>query len=132
MSSLFRALRRTARVLRFLGYFTVRLVIANLVVAREIVTPGSGLSPGIVEFRLRTRTRTEIVSMALAVGLTPGTLTVAIRQHPPALFVHGMHAEDPAKFRAQLSRLQDHLLPALRPVAAGPTEPIRSAGGDSR
>ncbi|WFE29405.1 Na+/H+ antiporter subunit E [Solwaraspora sp. WMMD791] len=107
---------RTVRVSRFIGYFAVRLVVANLVVAREIVTPGSGLSPGIVEIRLRTRTPTEVVLMALAVGLTPGTLTVAIRQDPPTLFVHGMHAEDPQTFRAELARLQDRMLPAVRPV----------------
>ncbi|MDG4765324.1 Na+/H+ antiporter subunit E [Solwaraspora sp. WMMD406] len=112
-----RVVWRSGRVLRFLGYFTARLVIANLVVAREIVTPGSGLSPGIVEFPLRTRTRSEVVLMALAVGLTPGTLTVAIREEPPTLYVHGMHAEDPARFRAELSRLQEWMLPALRPVA---------------
>lgn len=113
-----RSLRRLARIIRFAAYFTYRLVVANLVVAREIVTPGSGLSPGIVEFRLRTRTPTEVVLMALAVGLTPGTLTVAIREQPPTLFVHGMHAEDPQTFRAELSRLQDRLLPAVRPVGA--------------
>lgn len=107
---------RTVRVSRLIGYFAVRLVVANLVVAREIVTPGSGLSPGIVEIRLRTRTPTEVVLMALAVGLTPGTLTVAIRQDPPTLFVHGMHAEDPQTFRAELARLQDRMLPAVRPV----------------
>ncbi|MFY1699192.1 MULTISPECIES: Na+/H+ antiporter subunit E [unclassified Solwaraspora] len=107
---------RAVRVSRFIGYFAVRLVVANLVVAREIVTPGSGLSPGIVEIRLRTRTPTEVVLMALAVGLTPGTLTVAIRQDPPTLFVHGMHAEDPQTFRAELARLQDRMLPAVRPV----------------
>ncbi|MFV2019776.1 Na+/H+ antiporter subunit E [Micromonospora sp. LOL_023] len=115
-----RAVRRIARVVRFVAYFGFRLVVANLVVAREIVTPGSGLSPGIVEFRLRTRTRTEVVLMALAVGLTPGTLTVAIRQQPPTLFVHGMHAEDPQTFRAELARLQDRLLPAVRPVDLRP------------
>lgn len=115
-----RAVRRIARVVRFVAYFGFRLMVANLVVAREIVTPGSGLSPGIVEFRLRTRTRTEVVLMALAVGLTPGTLTVAIRQDPPTLFVHGMHAEDPQTFRAELARLQDRLLPAVRPVQLRP------------
>lgn|GEM_PF-1541335 len=121
-----RTLRRAGRVLGFVGYFTGRLVVANVVVAREIVTPGSGLSPGIVEFPLRTRTSTEMVLMALAVGLTPGTLTVAVRPQPPTLFVHGMHAEDPQRFRAELARLQDHLLPAARPAdrvdRAGPAD----------
>ena len=123
-----RSVRRLARIIRFAGYFGYRLVVANLVVAREIVTPGSGLSPGIVEFRLRTRTPTEVVLMALAVGLTPGTLTVAIRQEPPTLFVHGMHAEDPQTFRAELARLQDRLLPAVRPVDDR-SEGARSDGG---
>jgi len=120
-----RTVSRISRVMVFVGYFSVRLVVANLVVAREIVTPGSGLSPGIVEFPLHTRTGTELVMMALVVGLTPGTLTVEVRSQPPAIFVHGMHAADPDTFRRALRAMEERLLAALRPVGgpAGRGEP---------
>lgn len=113
-----RAVRRATRIIRFAGYFAVQLVRANLVVAREIITPRSGLCPAIVRVPLRGRTRGEIVWMVLLVGLTPGTLPVAVDWSAPALYVHGMHAHDPEVFRRCLAELEDRLLSAMRPAGA--------------
>ncbi|HWG97750.1 MAG TPA: Na+/H+ antiporter subunit E [Pilimelia sp.] len=120
-----RGVRRAGRLLRFAGYFGGRLVVANLVVAREILTPGSGLAPGIVDLPLRCRTPVETALLANLISLTPGTLTVAITGDPPTLYVHGMHAADPALFRRQLQEMEDRLLAAVRPAeddAGGPTD----------
>ncbi|MFC0096057.1 Na+/H+ antiporter subunit E [Micromonospora marina] len=113
-----RLLRRTLRIMRFAGYFAVQLVQANFVVVREIVTPGSGLCPAIVRIPLRARTDGEIVWMVLFVGLTPGTLPLAIDRPAPAMFVHGMHVHDETAFRLRLATLEDRLLSALRPATA--------------
>ncbi|SCL16082.1 multicomponent Na+:H+ antiporter subunit E [Micromonospora nigra] len=120
-----RVVWRTGRILRFAGFFTVRLVQANLVVAREILTPGHALCPAIVRVPLRAGTDTEVAAMALAVSLTPGTLTVGVHRDPPALSVHGMHAGDAETFRRQLAELEGYLLAALRPV--GGAHPIGGA-----
>ncbi|MEU0078185.1 Na+/H+ antiporter subunit E [Micromonospora tulbaghiae] len=126
-----RLLRRTIRIMRFVGYFAVQLVQANLVVVREIVTPGSGLCPAIVRIQLRARTDDEIVWMVLFVGLTPGTLPLAIDRSAPALFVHGMHVHDETAFRLRLATLEDRLLSALRPATAT-GQPSGPAGDDDR
>jgi multicomponent Na+:H+ antiporter subunit E len=111
-----RMVRRGYRVIAFLGYFGYQFLRSNLVVAGEILTPGSGLAPAIIELRLRCRTRLEIVSLANLVNLTPGTLSLQIRVDPPALYVHGMHAGDVAAFRHRLRNLEDRMLAAMRPV----------------
>lgn len=111
-------LSRIERLSRFAVWFAGRLVVANAVVAREILTPGSRLAPGIVDLELRCRTTAEIVALANLIILTPGTLTVDIGRDPPTLYVHGMHAADAGAFREQLRDLEDRLLAVVRPEAA--------------
>ncbi|GAA1902163.1 Na+/H+ antiporter subunit E [Streptomyces sodiiphilus] len=115
-------LRRTAvrtwRIVYFLVFFTFRFVESNFVVAWEIITPGSQLSPAIVELPLRCRTRAEMAAMANLLSLTPGTLTLELDTSPPTLWVHGTHARDVSRFRAQLRHLETRLLDAMRPVDA--------------
>lgn len=114
-----RAARRGSRTAAFLGYFTLLFLRANLAVAWEIVTPGSGLAPAVVRLPLRSRTPLEIVTLAHLISLTPGTLVLEVAAEPPALLVHGMHAGDPAAFLAGLTHLEDRLLAVLRPAGGG-------------
>ncbi|MBQ1052498.1 Na+/H+ antiporter subunit E [Micromonospora sp. C51] len=113
-----RTVVRARRLLRFAGYFAVRLVQANLAVAWEILTPGSRLTPAVVRVPLRATTETEVAAVALAVSLTPGTLTLGVHRKPnAALWVHGMYAADPVAFRRAVTELEWRLLAALRPAA---------------
>lgn len=105
---------RTGRTLAFLGHYLRLLLRASLVVALEIVTPRVTLAPAIVEVRLRGRTPLETASIAHLINLTPGTLVLEVRNRPPTLFVHGMHAADPDAFRHDLSDLEERLLHAIR------------------
>ncbi|MCL7455603.1 Na+/H+ antiporter subunit E [Micromonospora echinofusca] len=123
-----RTVVRTGRVVCFLGWYATRLVLANLVVAREILTPGWRLRPAIVRVPLTEVSDTEVVLMALCVGLTPGTLAVAVRTSPPVLFVHGMYADDPDGFRREIGELEQKLLLAARPVGRGPAGPAPAVG----
>jgi multicomponent Na+:H+ antiporter subunit E len=127
-----RAALRTGRVVTFIGYFIGRLVVANIMVAREIVTPGTGFRPGIIDYPARPGSRSELVLLSLIIGLTPGTLTVAVSQRPRVLYVHGMRAEDPAAFRRELAEMEWRMLLALRP-AGRPPAPVRPVPtGDER
>ena len=62
--------------LRYLVYFAGQLVVSNLVVAREIVTPGSSLNRAIVAVPMHTSSAAINTLVANCVTLTPGTLTV--------------------------------------------------------
>jgi multicomponent Na+:H+ antiporter subunit E len=114
-----RAARRGARTVAFLGYYSLLFLRANLAVAWEIVTPGSGLAPAVVRLPLRSRTPLEIVSLAHLISLTPDTLVLEVAADPPVLLIHGMHAGDPATFLAGLTHLEDRLLAVLRPAGGG-------------
>ncbi len=122
-SALSRALLRTRRISAFTGAYLLRFLRANYHVAREIVTPGDGLAPAIVEVPLRSRTPFEIASYMSLVSLTPGTVALALSEDRSRLAVHGMHAGDPEHFRADLSDLEEQMLAAWRPVESGRTVP---------
>jgi multicomponent Na+:H+ antiporter subunit E len=109
------AVVRSARVLAFAGHYLVLLLRASLAVALEILTPGTSLSPAIIEFPLRARTPTEVSVIAHLINLTPGTLVLEVRDRPRALYVHGMFAADPAAFRRELADLEGRILHAIRP-----------------
>lgn len=114
-----RAAVRATRIAGFLAWFAGRLVQANLIVAREIVTPGLGLQPAVVRVPLRARTDTEVALLTLFVTLTPGTLTLAVRRDPRVMWVHGMYAADATAFRRTVAELEGRLLAAVRPVGGG-------------
>ncbi len=124
-------LLRVGRLLAFSGYFLVELVKANWEVAWDVLTPRSRLEPGIVAYRLCSRTPLEITLFANLVTLTPGTLTIALTDEPPTMYIHGMYAGDADDFRAELRTMEDRMLrawrlrhdPAADPANVGPPAP---------
>src|SRR5690606_39137516 len=106
------------RIAHFVAYFTAQFLLSNLQVLWEVLTPGRGTAPAIIAVPLRCRTRTEIVSFANLVTLTPGTLVLEIVRDPPVLYLHGMFFHDVDAVVADLRRLEDRLLAAMRPVEA--------------
>lgn len=114
-----RAAVRAGRIVSFVGYFAVRFVESNVMIAWEILTPGSRLAPAIIELPLRCRTAAEISTYVNLITLTPGTLTLEIDHDAPVIYVHGTHAADPEAFLGQLRELEDKMLAAWRPVREG-------------
>ncbi|WP_409328595.1 Na+/H+ antiporter subunit E [Trujillonella humicola] len=112
------ALTRLARFVVFAGYFARELVLANLQVVWDVLTPRSRLSPGIVALPLRSRTAGEITLLANLVSLTPGTLSLAVGRDPDTLYVHGMYAGTREEFVRQLEEMEDRMLHAWRGRAA--------------
>lgn len=94
------------RALRFLGYFLWALVRSSAVVAWEVITPGSRIYQGIIEVRLETRSLGIATLIANAISLTPGTLTIEVREAPLRLYVHVLHLRDIDAVRAELQHLQ--------------------------
>ncbi|MGF1664443.1 MAG: Na+/H+ antiporter subunit E [Kineosporiaceae bacterium] len=115
MRAAVRQLGRAVRLVRFSAWFAWLIVLASVEVAADALTPGSRLSPGILAYPLDSRSPAEVSAFTALVNLTPGTLTVAVRDgRPPTLYVHGMYAPDPAAFEAELRRLESRFLAACR------------------
>jgi multicomponent Na+:H+ antiporter subunit E len=114
-----RALARSRRIAAFSTAYLLRFLRANYEVAREVVTPGNGLAPAVVEVPLLSRSPFEIASFTSLVTLTPGTMALQLSDDRSRLTVHGMHVADPEAFRADLRGLEERMLRAWRPVTSG-------------
>lgn len=112
-------LRRLLTIADFTGWYLVRFLKANYTVAKEVVTPGNGLAPAFVEISLRASTRFEIASYISLVTLSPGSLVIKLSEDRTRIVAHGMHAGEPAAFRAELLELERRMLAAWRPADGG-------------
>jgi multicomponent Na+:H+ antiporter subunit E len=87
--------RRIPQAARFLGYFLKELVIANFVVARDVLAPRPRRRPGVVAVPLDARTDAEITLLSMLVLLTPGTLVIDVSDDRSVMYIHAMFLDTP-------------------------------------
>ncbi len=83
--------KRILGVVLYLLVFLKALFIANIDVAKRVLSPSLNINPGIV--KIKTSLKTDVGKMLLAnsITLTPGTLTVDIRDE--YLYIHWIDVE---------------------------------------
>ncbi len=104
---------RPLPLIAFLGYFAWQLLVSNLVVAREIVTPRDRIRSGIVAVPVAACSDLVITVVANVITLTPGTLTLEVRRDPPTLYVHFLHLHDVDEVRRDIRTLQRLVVRAI-------------------
>jgi multicomponent Na+:H+ antiporter subunit E len=110
---------RPIALLKFLAYFCWKLLEANVVLAREVVTPINSIRTGIIAIPLPGYSDFVLTVAANAVSLTPGTLTLEASGAPdPMLYVHVLHLRDLDHARNEVIAI------AARAAAAFPIVPL--------
>jgi multicomponent Na+:H+ antiporter subunit E len=98
-----------------LGFFLKELVLSNLRVLWDVVTPGHISRPGIVGVPLSAESELEILLVANLISLTPGTLSVDLSDDRRTLYVHVMFLDDPDRFRQSIKEgLEQRILEVTR------------------
>jgi len=95
-------IRRPARLLRFAGVFLYDVIVANLSVARLILTGPRRLRPAFVLVPLDLSDELAISLLANTICLTPGTVSAKLSADRRQLLVHALDCEDPAALIATL------------------------------
>lgn len=99
----------------FALYFLRELVLANLRVAYDVLTPQPRMQPRIIALPLRARTPAEITALAYLISLTPGTLSLDVSADRKVLFIHAMYARDADAVRRELTNgIERRLLQVMR------------------
>ena len=102
-------------VIMFVLYFLKELLIANLKVAFDIVTPKDYMEPGVIAVPLDVETDIEITLFANLVTLTPGTLSLDVSPDKKTLYVHALYVKDAVQFRNELKNgLEKRLIEVMR------------------
>ena len=108
--------RRPARLLSFVVWYLLEIILSSLRVARSVLSPVSELRDGWLAVSLETRSDGETALLANLISLTPGTLSVEVSADGRVLFVHALLRGDTdvAALERELSTtLQGRLLRVL-------------------
>jgi multicomponent Na+:H+ antiporter subunit E len=102
-------------ILRLLVFFIKALLVSNLRVLREVVSPSQISRPGIIRLPLDARTDFEIMLVANLISLTPGTLSIDLSEDRRHLYVHVMFLDDVDVVRREIKNgLERRVLEVLR------------------
>ena len=97
-----RYFQRAPKTALLAAYFLVELMVSNLRVFWDVITPTHISRPGIVGIPLSAETDMEILLVANMISLTPGTLSIDISEDRRTLYVHVMFLDDAERFRQHI------------------------------
>lgn len=107
--------RRGWRVFSFIGFFIKELVLANIRVARDVISRSHNMRPGVVAIPLSAKTDIEITFLANVISLTPGTLSLDVSDDRTVLYIHSMYVDDPDELRHEIKAgFERRILEVLR------------------
>jgi multicomponent Na+:H+ antiporter subunit E len=107
--------RKFPQIIRFLFWFFGQMLLSNLQVAYDVVTPKHHSRPGTVAIPLDARTPLEITLLANLITLTPGTLSLDVSDDRKTLYIHAMFIDDPDDVRRDIKDgLERRLLELIR------------------
>ncbi|MEE4263182.1 MAG: Na+/H+ antiporter subunit E [Desulfobacteraceae bacterium] len=110
-----RYFERLPGVLRLIGFFGKEMLVSNLKVLWDVLTPRHISRPGIIGLPLDARTDLEIMLVANLISLTPGTLSLDLSEDRRVLYIHVMFLDDIEKTRQQIKQgLERRLLEVMR------------------
>jgi multicomponent Na+:H+ antiporter subunit E len=111
---------RPVAAARLACWFVVQLVGANVLLAREVLRRRSRLRTGVVACPLRTSSSRLTTVITNMIALTPGTMTVEVRDDPRTLYVHVLKLDDDVEtVRASVRDLESRVLAAFGPLRGG-------------
>lgn len=95
---------KVRQVIEFTLFFLWELLLANLRVAYDVLTPRHYMQPRIIAVPLDARTDAEITALAYFISLTPGTLSLDVSADRRVLFIHAMYAPDADAVRREIKQ----------------------------
>ena len=123
-----RTLQVAPAVVRYLLVFLKELLVANVAVARLVLSPSLPIRPAVVEVPLRVRSDAAVTTIANSITLTPGTLTMDYDADTNSLYVHSIAADDADDVLGPIRRWEDHALVIFQEERQ-PGDPVPAHGG---
>lgn len=110
-----RYVKKLPKAIILVLYFLWELLVANLRLAKDLLTPGIDIKPAILAMPLDATTDAEITMVANLITLTPGTLSIDVSADRSTLYIHAMYVDDEAEAIAELKRgFEARVLEVLR------------------
>jgi multicomponent Na+:H+ antiporter subunit E len=110
---------RMERVVSLLGYLLWQIVMANLRVARDVISVRPRMRPGVIRLPLEVSTEEEIMLLAAMINMTPGSVALDVSDDRRVMFVHVMDMKTSDQARSEIKDGFERRILNLRPAAAG-------------
>lgn len=105
---------KVPKFIGFIGYFFWELLLSNLKVAYDVLTPTHHMCPGVIAMPLDAETDGEITIVANLISLTPGTLSLDVSTDRKVLYIHVMYLVDRDEVIRSIKALEARALEVLR------------------
>ncbi len=93
---------KTYHIIRFLLFYIVEVIIANMKIAWDIITPRHHMKPGVLAIPLDVKSDNEILALNNLITMTPGTLSLDVSTDKKVIYVHAMYIDDTEKIRSEI------------------------------
>jgi len=93
---------KTYHILGFLLFYIIEVIIANMRIAWDIITPRHRMKPGVLAIPLDVETDMEILALNNLITMTPGTLSLDVSTDKRVIYVHAMYIDDVDKIRQEI------------------------------
>lgn len=102
--------KKIAFMIWYLIVFIKELILANLDVARRVISPSLPINPGIVKFKTQLKTDFSKMVLANSITLTPGTLTIDVIDDE--LYIHWIDVQttNPEEAFTQIAEVFEKIL----------------------
>lgn len=108
-------LRKLPLLLRFFVFYLKELLLANLRVAYDALTPTHHMRPAMLAIPLEAKSDFEILLLVNLITMTPGTVSIDVSTDRRVLYLHDMYVRDPEDLRRTIkSKLERRILALLR------------------
>lgn len=87
---------RVLRFLEFLVFYLKEILISNLRIAHDVLTPRHRMKPGILYIEVGELSEKQLAAMANLITMTPGTLGMYVSKDRSRLYIHSMYMDKKA------------------------------------
>ncbi len=95
--------RKLPKALGLFSYFVKEMIIANLKIAYDIVTPRMRMTPAVLQLPLSAKTHLEITLLTIIISLTPGTLSLDLDEENHIMYIHSLYLDEGDADKLRLS-----------------------------
>ena len=113
MNRLLRWIIKLPRLIELGLFYIKEVVLSNLKVAYDVITPNYFMKPAFIELDLEGMSDRQILFAANLITMTPGTLSLDVCDETKKLKIHSMYVDDPD---AEVRELETKILRRIRNV----------------
>lgn len=91
IGSILRFPTKVSRAVSLAVFFAWELLVANIRVAADVLSPRTSIRPAVVAIPLDITSDAEILLLSALINITPGSVTIDLSDDRRTLYVHVMH-----------------------------------------